>query len=397
MRNFDELQSVREACLFGRAVLPLVVAATLLGGAPAVAAQAADDVDPLALAAVLLDGGHADRAEKVLASVDPAAKGVDVARLYTLRGLVGLRQERFEASAADLARAVKLSNPADPALFLYLAKARFGAGDHQGALRALDDAGPRAKEDPQLRWLRAECLLATGRDGEALTELRLASDRFPRARYLREREVRLLVEKQLFEEASERARPLVLDGERDEVLRLLDSLRRAGATKTASLIGEEARLRFAYDPEVMVAVGHVEADAGRPLAAARLLEDAARYDPRWAADAAELYRRAGRTRDALRVGAAVLDVDKKVRQRFGILLENQRFEEAASLEPRLARLGLLEEGEVAYGLAYALFRIGRLDAAERILGRVEEPALFRTRTELAQAIAACRTEEWRCH
>ncbi|MFZ9889245.1 MAG: hypothetical protein ACO3JL_17260 [Myxococcota bacterium] len=356
-----------------------------------------DDVDPLGLAAVLLEGGHADRAERVLGEIDEADPSLDRPRLYTLRGLAALKQQRFSRAAQDLELATKLHEKPDPVLFVYLARARFGAGDSAGTLAALDAAGARATEDPQLVYLRAESLVSTHNDEAALEQLRSGSERFPQATYLREREVRLLLGHGLFSEAADRVLPLLEVASQEQALRVLAELRRAGATSLGRKAAELLRLRFAADPEVLAAVGHFEAEGGRDFAAARLLEQAARFDPTWTSDAAELYRRAGHTRDAMRIGAGIIDTDKKVRQRFGLLLEQQRFEEAAALGERLDRLGLLEEDEIAYGLAFALYRCRRLDDASAQLRRVDAPALFRTRTELEQAIAACRQETARCY
>ena len=54
---------------------------------PAVAADApVEEVDLVAVAAVLVRDGHLDRAAGVLAEVDPTAEGVDLVRYHLLRG-----------------------------------------------------------------------------------------------------------------------------------------------------------------------------------------------------------------------------------------------------------------------------------------------------------------------
>lgn len=127
-----------------------------------------------------------------------------------------------------------------------------------------------------------------------------------------------------------------------------------------------------------------------------MFEIGARRDPALASDAAELYRRAGDVGRALMLNAEEPDQPKKLRQRMGLLVELDRFEEAAALEPRLKRQGLLQDEEVAYALAYALYRTGRPDRAEAHLKVVQRPELFESATALREAMARCHADPWMC-
>jgi hypothetical protein len=92
----------------------------------------------------------------------------------------------------------------------------------------------------------------------------------------------------------------------------------------------------------------------------------------------------------------VSDQQAKFKQRLGLLIEQERFEEAAALEPRLSRLGLLEDQELVYGLAYSYFRVGKLRQAEGWLQRISAPDLFHKVVELRRVMAACREAGWQC-
>ena len=53
-----------------------------------------------------------------------------------------------------------------------------------------------------------------------------------------------------------------------------------------------------------------------------------------------------------------------------------------------ARLGLLDDDRVRYGLAYAWMQVGDLQRADRLLGGISDPAVFRQATELRRAMQA---------
>ena len=113
-------------------------------------------------------------------------------------------------------------------------------------------------------------------------------------------------------------------------------------------------------------------------------------------DAAELFKKGGRPVQALYLNADVPDQKAKVRQRLGLLVELERFEEAAALAPRLERLGLTDEDAVTYALAYALFQVGKFDSAERYLKQIRSPELFGNAMELRRSMERCRALGWEC-
>ena len=175
-----------------------------------------------------------------------------------------------------------------------------------------------------------------------------------------------------------------------------EALRKSGALERAATVLQAARLRFPEEPEILVRQAAVAVDARQPLAAARFLQVAAEYDPAYAHDAAELFRRAGQLEAALYMNSMVADPTEKVRQRFGLLLVGEQYELAVALTERLRRLGLLGEDEIAYGLAYAHFRTGDLETAEGMLRNISDPELFQKATALRQAMEQCAESPESC-
>jgi tetratricopeptide (TPR) repeat protein len=381
-----------------RALLALLL---LLLLAPA-RGLAAEDVDPLGLAALMVQDGHWDRAAAVLAEVDPGDEGLDRARYYTLLGLVHQQQGDYRA-AADAFNLATAEPGVDPLVHLYLAQALLRTGQPEGALDALDAAGPPAAELPAAAILRANAWRMLGDLEQAWLALEAGLERSPESRDLAWQQVLLLIELELYQEARERGTALLSSEQAGteragpgEWLAIAESLRAAGQLETAAATLEEAALRFPAERDVLVQLARVYLEGGLPLAAGELLQRAAELDEALYVEAAECYREAGRFDRALYMNAMVPDPAEKTRQRLGLLIEHGDYDRAVALSSRLERLGLLADDQVAYGLAYAWFRVGAYDACEALLKRISDPQLFQHAGTLRQAIAACRESEWGC-
>lgn len=370
------------------AVLALLTALTVAAG-PAHAA--APEEDPLELATLLVHDGHLDRAAQVLDGLDPAELGEAEHRLWTLRGLVWMRQGVPAEAAAAFTQAVETAPPPiDPQLHLSLARARVLAGQDRGALEALQAGGPPLDALPATFLVAARAHRNLGDPASAWAALERGAAAFPGQLDFPRQQVLLLVEMGLTREAADRASALLEGGAAtaDDALTISEALRQAGALERAVTVLEEARLRFPGEPRLDVRLAAVHVDAGRPLTAARLLQRAAAFDPSLADESAELFRRAGQLEAALMMNGQVLDPTEKARQRFGILLDAGAFDRAIALEDRLSRLGLLDDDRVRYGLAYAWMQVGDLQRADRLLGGISDPAVFRQATELRRAMQA---------
>jgi hypothetical protein len=170
-----------------------------------------------------------------------------------------------------------------------------------------------------------------------------------------------------------------------------EALLQAGQHAEARLLLEEAQLRFGEDERLLVQLGHAWLGTAHPLVAARIFEAAARFDPKYARDAAELYRERQMFGRALALNGRLLEQPAKLRQRMALLIDMERFEAVVALTPRLSRLGMLgDDEELGYALAYAHFRLGDFAEAEARLRRLTTPALFERAAALRKAMADCR-------
>lgn len=370
-----------------------VALGVMLGARPT---PAKDDVDHLALAAALLRDGHADRATKVLAQVDPNDATIAADRYHTLRGLAAYELKAFEDAYTAFTAAIE-AGATDNALQVYRAQCAYELQRCDDVLAALD-AVAELTQAP-LFLMRAECQWRTEARSAALQTLEEGAARFAdRRRDFVRVQVKRLVEVGLYQTAVQTAEGLLTaEATLDDYLFLSEALLQSNQHAPARAILEQARLRWPDDVRPTVQLAHAWLGTGHPRTAAMLFERAADRDPRYAKDAAEIHRRRGAAYSALLQNGRILDQQAKLRQRVGILLERERFAAVSALAPRLDRLGLLEsDEELRYALAYAWFRQLEFTAAERELRRLKRADLFERAAGLRKAMAECRQDSERC-
>lgn len=362
------------------------------GGLPSWATESQeDDVDRVALAAVLISDGYWDRAARVLEEVDPDDKHLDRARFYTLRGLVRLQQDLPDQAAVDFEAALE-EEGCDPLVYLQLARARQKTGETDGALAALDAGGELIGRVRGTWLLRAELHRQREEPKEAWVALAQGEARFPDDAEFSRQKVFLLVRMGLYLAALESGREL-LARDPDDVagwLALAEALRNAGRSDEAIELLEEARLRFPADPRVATLLARVWLQDGHPHAAGEVLRAAAEIDPTLFNAVAESFRQAGEPARALYFNSRVPDAAAKARQRLGLYISLQDWARAVALEDRIERLGLGEDDGLRYALAYAWMQLGELDASERWLSGIADPRVFKDATKLREIIAERR-------
>ncbi|MCO4745733.1 MAG: tetratricopeptide repeat protein [Proteobacteria bacterium] len=381
----------------GRLLLALCLCAGPMLTSVAVAAEEAADVDPVALAALLIRDGHWDRAATALSDVDLSVEGVDRGRYHTLLGMIALHESRFADAVTAFEDALAVG-PAEPMLYLQLAQARLGSEDFDGALAAVDQAGSLEDTVAAVWLLRSRSHWGAKRYDEGYAALLEGIRRFPERGDLAQHQVLLLVELGLFREAVEVGRVYLAgdDVEAPAYVLLAEAMRQAGEHREAIELLEAARLRFPAHQDVLIQLAGTWLAHGVPSAAGVVLQEAAEIDPKFALEAAECFRQAGEIDRALYMNGLVVDAEAKVRQRLGLLIESERFEQALALEMRLIRHGMAEDSGVAYALAYARFMTGDRSGAETWLTRITDTKIFEAATQLRTVMAACEEEPWTC-
>lgn len=374
----------------------------LLGAAGLAVADQEDDVDYLALAALMMRDGNLDRALVALDQVDLADEELDIVRYHTLRGMTHLRRNEHELARDALLSAVESGEAkgeaVDDVVHVYLAQVFFQLEDYRETLASLDRAGPAVERVPSVYHMRAQCRWLLDEPDLALATLDAANLMFPEDPSFLRRKVFFLIDLNLFKEAAILGRQYLQrsEGKLEDYIALGNALRASGDLEEAAVFLESAQMRFPHSVDVKKVLAHVYIDKGKLSAAADLIYQAALIDPSLMSEAAELYRRSGQVYRALSLNSQLADQPAKLRQRLALYLQMQNFEQAAAMETPLYRVGLLKEEDLRYAIAYALFKSGEFDRSEQHLAQLTRPDLFRKAAELRRAISDCQEDGWKC-
>lgn len=362
-----------------------------------------EDVDRLSLASLLIGDGNYDRARRVLSEIDPEEADLDVVRYHSLEGLVALNLDELPRAIDAFERAVaaarERAEEVPEVVWLYLAQSHFGQGNHAEVIDALDRADEETTELPSVYLMKSQAHWELGELESAWQVLHAGRRQFPdRAGDFTRRQVYFLVDQGLYQEAAEIGQAFLEESEstsRDAVA-IGNALREAGQYEKALHILETARLSDPGNVRVAKVLAHTWMARDQILPAANILREAAVYDPGLTSEAAELYKRSGWLMQALMLNSQVIDQEKKLKQRLAIFIELERFDQAAGMEEALVRNGLLGDENIRYALAYAYFKTGAYDRAERHLTQLTDDELFRKAAELRRAMEECADEPWLC-
>ena len=208
----------------------------------------------------------------------------------------------------------------------------------------------------------------------------------------------LLLELGLYQAALDAAQAFFArhDSGPDDYVALAQALLKGGQIERSKILLEQANLCFPNHPKIRTQLAVVYLKAGKPVVAAEVLRPLAWLDPDKAMHTAELYRKGGAYGRAIRMNQRVEDQKAKMQQRLSLLLEQEQFEQAANLYPRLARLGLLEDQGIVYAMAYAFYQTREFERAEEMLSKLTDERLFEQGIAIRQGIEACRQAKWQC-
>lgn len=360
--------------------------------------EAGEDIDYIELGAMLLRDGHYRRALRALQRVEESAEATELGRLYRLRALahwrlgdLGKAVEVFRQAVAHVENASRIQ--------LYLAQIYFKLERYEETIAAIEAAGAAAETKGGWYIMRAQSHWRLEQRGAAWEALRAGADRFAQDTRFTRRQIFYLIELGLYQRAVDIGLRYVARGnaEPEDFVAIGNALRNSHQYRQALRVLEKARLRFPDHEKLLLELGHVYIDQGRHLTAATLFRRAALSNRDLLAEASELYRRAGKPYRALSLNAQIPDEKKKLKQRIAMLLELERFDKALTMEDDLYRVGLLNNEDIRYALAYAYFKAGAYDGAERHLAKLTESDLFRKATQLREAMAQCRKSAWRCY
>lgn len=364
---------------------------------PAAKKTQKDEVDHVALAAMLARDGHDDRARVVLKQVDVRKKGVNLKLYYTLSGILALKARTYKIAIGHFEDAIRVGQHNDM-VFVYLAQCYYGLQNWERTILSVKNADQTGKKFAELFLMRAQSEWQLKRFHLVWQTLQDGLQHHPgHVAMLRQRTF-VLVRLTLHQAAVESAEEYLaqIEPTAEDYIALALAFKEAGQQNRALTFLEVARLRFPEHQQVVLHLAYMYRAQGKLIAAGDLLQRASWVHEKLAYEAAEMFRQARQFQRALFMNTRLVDQPTKFKQRTSILIDQQDFEQVAQLSPRLYRLGLYEDENILYALAYAHFKTRNYAQSEAIIKRISDPQLFEYATQLRRMIALCEKEPMHC-
>jgi len=356
-----------------------------------------DEIDHLALAALLLKDGFTSRAKEELKQVDLEKEELDLGRYYTLEGLIQTKLTNYEKANMSFKKALSYEG-VDKAIYLYIAQNAYKLHDYKGTLEAIAQVRALADTKPSVLALEAECHWKLKEENRALVTLAKGIKLFPQEWIFYKQRFNYLVSLQLYQAALEDAQVYLKNAKPNEktVLSFISVLKESGDTDKAIELAETANLQYVNSAKVTVLLAHLYMDKEMLVAAAELFDQASIEDRIYTKEAAEMMRRAHKFVIALYKNSQMLDVKEKLKQRVAIYIEFGAYERIIVSEKALKRSGLIEDEAIRYALAYSYYMTRSFDKSEAQLKRLTRPDLFAKATELRKNMQKCENDGWEC-
>lgn len=379
-------------------ILKLLLILSLTAGLFADKKQSSEEVDYISLAAVLISDGFFDRAENALKSVDLSKKSIDKIRFYTLRGLIHLKKQNYEPAIGDFLESIA-QGQTEKSIYVYLAQAHYALKEYQKTIDALDKAGENGKEKPELFSIKAQCYWKLDKHSKAWSVLDEAQAKFEDYPLFLRQRFFYLIELGLFEKAMDYAKNYLAAGKikADDYLSFASAFRKNGATDKAIYVLETAKANYPDDETIIIELAHSYLEQERIITAAKLFEEASIRKNKYSQEASELFRRGKQLYHALYLNTKINDQKEKLKQRLAIFLEFGDYERAAAMKEALSRVGLLEDEDIKYALAYSQYEVGDFANAENNLRVLTRPDLFKKATELRKTMQECKNDQTKCN
>jgi thioredoxin-like negative regulator of GroEL len=357
-----------------------------------------DEVDYLSLASVLIRDGYYDRAIQTLKSVNLDSNETDKVRFYTLRGVANIKKQNYYPAIKDFEQSF-VEGQTEKRIRIYLAKAYYTVKDYNNTIRTLDLVPELMAEDKALISMKAQSQWKLGLKEDSLETVKFGISKFPQFPTLHRQKFFYLIEMKLFQSAKDSGLnylSLYKEAEPEDYLGIGNAFRKSGDFYEALKFLQIAQLKFPNEPKILIEMGHAYIDKGELLSAAQVFEKASLLDNRYAQEASELYRRVKDYYHTLYLNAKIIDQKEKFKQRLALYLELGHFEQAAAMETGLSRIGLLDEDNIRYALAFALSKVGKYRESEKHLKYITETSLFKKATQLRASMEGCRQDMWKC-
>ncbi|HIP18089.1 MAG TPA: hypothetical protein EYG78_02000 [Sulfurovum sp.] len=399
------------------------------------------EVDHLALASMMVYDGKFAKANEELIEAKKYDKNLDLAKYYTIKGVIAMRQEKHTQAIAYLKKAVtatktkvylppvaakekrkhlfsiaskpevkaaekrkvafnaeKLRKEALQKLYSNLSQESYKVKRYMDTIKYLDLQGASGRDQAAEYMLRADCYWKSGKKDAAVAVLTKGVKAFPSDQSLLKQKFYYFTELGLYQEAIASAKACMKRAKPNpkEYMALSQMLLAGGQRDEALKILEEAKMLFPENAKVNMLLGHLYMKKGMAFTTANLFEQGSYYEHKYVKEAAEIHRRVGLTPHALYLNSQITDKKEKLKQKIAIYVEREEYEKIIGLIEALKRYKMLEDDNIRYAVAYAYYMAKDYEEAEVQLKKITDNELFAKATIIRKNIEKCQDNSMEC-
>lgn len=358
--------------------------------------------DPLSLAALMIKDQHYERAQSILEKIDIEVelekdKDFDLARYHTLNGVTYLNMQAYQDAIPHFQKVLEL-DPNKTIFHVYLAQAYYKNGDYQLAIEQIDAAPDQKAENPNLILMKFDAYKKVDNLYAGWDALKEGQGLYPYEDSFPKQMIFTLIELGFYHQAAEIGLKYTEDFQPEPIdyIAIGSALSRAGNYELAGQFLEGGKLFFPNEIDANKALANYYTQQGKYFVAARIMEPVATVDNDLMTEAAELNKKSKQYVRALFLNTRATEQNDKLKQRLALYLESEDFERAAAMEQELKLAKVLEDDNVKYALAYAMFKVGDFEATERVLSQIRDGRVFQKANLIRSAMADCQDNKWRC-
>ena len=399
------------------------------------------EVDHLALASMMVYDGKFTKAKAELAEAKKVNAALDMARYYTIQGVIAMRQERHVQAIGFLKQAVKatktkvyaapetvkekrkhlfsigskaekseVKNPkilfnAEKVrkeqlvkLYSYLSQESYKVKNYLATIKYLDLQGAQGRNQASKYMLRADCYWRAKNKTQAVAMLSQGAKAFPRDISLLKQKFYYFAELGLYQEAIDAAKAYMKRSKPNakEYMALAQMLMAGGQREEAIKVLEETKMLFPKSAKVNMLLGHLYMKKNMEFSTANLFEQASYTEHKYVKEAAELHRRVGLIPHALYLNSQVPDKQEKLKQKIAIYVDRAEYEKVIGLIDALKRYKMLDDDNIRYAVAYAYYMAKDYEEAEVQLKKITDNDLFSKATIIRKNIEKCQDNSMEC-
>ena len=337
----------------------------------------------LAKAARLVSSAKIEQASRLLHHLKEEYPDYSPGKRLVIEGLLFMKKEDFKLAYSKFNQSLHTDHK-DPLIQVYLARSAEQQKHHEVALMHLKRAESLFAQMPTLFIMKASNESAISKDDLAFITLQRGLKIHPEDSPLFRAYLKFCSKNGLLQ----RIRTRLLSAKHPV------SFYQAGIRvfitnneiREGLILSEGSILMHPYNPDLLKLHAHLLRKNRRVHNAAQIMERAAHLEPKNYHAAAALWLEAGSIEKSRYLNHLIKDRKTQVRMRLALFLQEGRFTEAYSLKEGLNRMGLYQDDEIRYGLAFAAFQMGRPGLVKKHLQGITNDRVFKQATRLLQML-----------